>query len=509
MGVRTRYAASLAALLIAFAASSTTARGEQYAAAPLNAVQVLDKAKDARGELRPGTFVEVRNSHGSGLDTTSTTFMSGNDYVTRDKTGPFTSASGSYRGQHWRQDENGLVVLSSQFRSKVDPNVLAWKHPENPAYNVRVLGITTTAPPEYVVEANPPGGSDQYRYYDAKTFLLERVVTYAKDRHRHVVTYSDYRTVFGATVAFQTTSGDGRPQNDDVERVVSFAPAGASSVSLAIPDSRPLFTIDKPVELPARFTRAGIVVRVTIGGRALDFLLDSGASEILIDPGVAHGLGIQAQGRFTATIGGDFDMSLAAVPQMSVGELQMHDVAVHLGPIDQYVDGSRVVGLLGFDFLASAIPCIDFKNGRVTLYPRAALIAQSSQLQAMPMMVDDAVPRVPVNVENVQGWFLLDTGAFATMMYNEYLSKLRNTTVADERVGRISAVGGSVRVRPYTVTDFAFGAVLFRSADVLVPQESTFDMVDYDGIIGRDVLSSYQVWLDYTDRQAFVKYERP
>lgn len=502
-----RHAAVFATLLVVFAARSIPVNAEQYVPASLTAAQILDKAKAAEGRLQPGTYEEIEDAHHGGLETTSTTVENGDDYVTREQTGAFSSASGDFHGQHWWQDRNGIVVLTAQFRSKVDPNVLAWEHPDDPAYHVRALGMTTDNPQEYVIEANPPGGSDQYRYYDAKTFLLDRVVTYAKDRLRHVARYSDYRTVYGETRWFRYTSTDGRPQNDTIARVIAFKPADDASASTAIPQSRPLFTLDKPVQLPARFTRNGIVVRVQIGDRGLDFLLDSGASDILLDPGVAHDLGIQAQGKFSTTIGGNFDMSLASVPHMSAGPLQMRDVVVNLGPIDQHVDGARIVGLLGFDFLASAVPCIDFKNQRVTLYPRHDFIAQAASLQAMPMMVDDAVPRIPVNVENVPGWFLLDTGAFATMMYNTYLSKLHDASISDEGINGISAVGGSVRVRPYAVTDFAFGSVLFRRADVLVPQESTFDLLDYDGIIGRDVLSSYQVWLDYADRQAFVKFE--
>jgi hypothetical protein len=64
-----------------------------------------------------------------------------------------------------------------------------------------------------------------------------------------------------------------------------------------------------------------------------------------------------------------------------------------------------------------------------------------------------------------------------------------------------------VDARTFTVQDFAFGPVLFRNAEVTVPQESTFDMVDYDGIIGRDALAVFDVCLDYTDRQAFLKSE--
>jgi hypothetical protein len=486
------------------------ASADQYAPTPLTAVQVLQKADAAGGDLQPGSYVEVEEDRSGGLDTTSTTHLSGDDWIEYDKTGPFTTATGLYRGQHWQQDENGIVTLLSRFRVKTDPNVLAWDNPGNPAYRVRVLGLTPAQPQEYVLEADPPGGSDQYRYYNAKTFLLDRVVTYAKDRHRHVTEFSDYRTAFGQTFWFRRTYGDGRPQNDGVDRVLSFAPEGADAASFAIPASHTLFTVGtQPVLVPVQLTKEGFVARVTIAGRGLDFLIDSGASDILLDPGVAHDLGIAGYGRSTSTVGGDFDTSLALVPKMTVGSLEMRNVAVKLGPMDERLGSTRIVGLLGFDFLASAIPCANMHAQTVTFYSRAGFAQRTAQFAALPMMVDDGVPRVPATFEGIQGWFLIDTGAFGTLLYENYLQKLPNAHVVQTGISGLTAVGGDVPTRSYAVSDFAFGSALFRNAVVTVPQISTFDLLDYDGIIGRDVLSTYEVCLDYANRQAFLRVTSP
>jgi hypothetical protein len=123
----------------------------------------------------------------------------------------------------------------------------------------------------------------------------------------------------------------------------------------------------------------------------------------------------------------------------------------------------------------------------------------------MPMILDDGVPRVQALFEKTKGWFLLDTGSFGTILYKNYLQKLPNVHLAPATVDAISAVGGDVDARNYSVDDFAFGPVMFRNATVTVPEESTLDIVDYDGIIGRDALSAYDFCLDYTDRAAFLK----
>jgi hypothetical protein len=48
-------------------------------------------------------------------------------------------------------------------------------------------------------------------------------------------------------------------------------------------------------------------------------------------------------------------------------------------------------------------------------------------------------------------------------------------------------------------------ARMFGAADVYVPTESTFDETDYDGIIGRDVLPAYLIFLDYQTGTIYLK----
>jgi hypothetical protein len=224
---------------------------QTYAPAAMSASQILQKASDAAGDLQTGAYVLVEHYHGGGLDTIETTHERGEDWVEVDKTGPFTASEGMYRGQRWDRDENGIVTLDSGFHAKVDPNVLAWEHPGDPQYNVRVLGLTQSDPAEYVLEANPPGGSDQYRYYDAKSYHLVKSVMFAKDRYRHVTTYSDYRTVFGQTRWFHWSYSDGRPQNDSTDDVVSL-----SAFSVRCQSAR--FAADARAARRRRTTRAGL-----------------------------------------------------------------------------------------------------------------------------------------------------------------------------------------------------------------------------------------------------------
>jgi hypothetical protein len=502
MRLRTRVL--IAAALFLFPTGSATA--ETYDPSDLSAVQVFEHARAARGSLENGTYKQIQHLHVGGVDRTSTTYLSGKDWRTTVEGGGYTEAYGFYQGKHWRQNDNGIVVLQSDFRAKVDPNVLALDHPEDPHYRVRALGLTQSEPREYVVEANPPAGSDQYRYYNAKTFLLDRVVTFTKDRYRHVTEYGDYRPVFGETLAFRVHSYDGRPQNDDLTTTISVEKT-TQEISLALPPSRPLFQItgDTPIVLPARFTPSGIILRAVVNGRGLDFLLDSGASALFIDPGVAHDLGLTPYGRLSTTVGGgDVDEGRVRIPEMSIGTLALHDVVLFTTPHNVQTDGARIIGLIGFDLLASAVTEIDFKAKTVTVYPRTAFNPDALGLRALPLELDDGIPRVMASIEHVPGAFLLDTGAFAMLAYRNYVDKLPAAPIESLNY-RIGTVGGPMDAQLHDVTDFEFAGVDFRTAQIIVPNRSTFDITDYDAIIGRNALSDYRIYFDYANRTLYVK----
>lgn len=493
-------AASFLCVCAAFASAA-----DQYSPADLSAPAILAKARAARGTLVPGKYVIIDRIRVGGIERIRTTHIDHANTIAITEGGGFTSAAGTFNGQSWFQDENGLVLLRSNFRAFEDPNNRALAHPEDPANHVTVLGIAQTQPAEYVVHVNPPDGSEQYRYYDAKTFLLDRFVTLDADMHRHVTEFSDYRPVFGSVRPFRIHSSDGRPQNDTVTDTLSLTQSTLADAPVAMPTSRPLFSIASPTVVPAKFTAKGIVVRVMVGTRGLDFLLDSGASGLFIDPGVAHDLGLRGYGRTSQTIGGDIDISKTRIPELHIGALELHDVAFNEAPLSQYADGDRIVGILGYDFIASAILGIDFQKTSITLYP-ASFDAQALGTVALPIELDDGIPRVQASFENVPGFFALDTGAMATLAYKNYVQKLNSDAFSvEDQAANLTVVGGSVPAEIRHLTDFDFGGVRYRDAPVFVPKSSTFNLSDYDGILGRDVLSNYRLYLDYARREVYVK----
>jgi predicted aspartyl protease len=122
------------------------------------------------------------------------------------------------------------------------------------------------------------------------------------------------------------------------------------------------------VVLPAVFEPSGhILVRLNIGGRGHNFVLDTGASSMTIDPGAAASLGLTVTNRQQSSVNaGRYPTGQAVVHEIDLGPLVMHDVAPDVVPLNWEEPGAREVGLLGFDFLCESGITIDYDQGTVT-----------------------------------------------------------------------------------------------------------------------------------------------
>ncbi len=492
---------ALVAFLVLLTTAATPPPGP-YDATPMTPAQLLERADHASGTLAAGSYTRTYTSDGGGLHTDAVTKISGDDRETVEHTGPFTTASGSFHGQQWRQNENGVVIVQTGFHDTADPDANALSHADSTA--LQVLGITRDAPQQYVLQVAPSGGPRELRYYDSQTYLLNRTEITGRDGRTRVWTFSRYRPVFGELIPYTVRYTDGRAANDTVTQITSFT---ASPVQIAgIPPSRKLLDASqgKPIAIPARFVFDGIIVPVKIGGGTYNFMLDSGSDGLGLSPRIAAELGFKRYGLSKGDIVGQFDISQTIVPELSIGDLRLNNVAFNVLPIDKPEDSEHIVGVLGFDFWSSAIVGIDFKNKTVTLYPANTSPPDAGSLSAMPIALDDGVPRAPASIEGVQGYFLLDTVSPATILYRHYFTQLRSKTPMEGMLETMW-VGGNVDMAGYIVNDFAMGSAQFKHASVAVPPETSLEDPDYDGIIGRNIMEYYTMYFDYEGHAVYLK----
>ena len=496
----------LASILLAGFGYSTAHAAETYLPSALTPEQVFAKARAARGHLTPGSYhsgyEETRGSSTTQIDV----FEDGRSYVETQREGQYVWSSGSYGGTDWEQDENGVVTLQSGFDDTANPFMVALSRPPGESSAMHVLGITASQPACVVVQVTPQEGLTQQRYYDAKTFLLRRVVTTDYQNQPWTYTYDNYHTQYGLTFAQTVTYSDAHPENMAVTRSTLFERVPSSAVHAAIPETRPLFPLssDTPVTVPAEFTPDGIIVRATIAGRGLDLQLDSGASNIVLNADIARQLGLTVSDVHKGSFSGDYTIGRSIAPDFSLGTLHAKNVVIDTIPFTRMVGDRKVVGLLGGDFFASQRVSVDFKKDTLGIAPSSKTLP-SGTWSAIPIEVDDLVPRAHAKFNAVDGAFIVDLGADETILYPHFFRQFKPSRQGDV-MGEMEGVAGQdVDYRQYTFSRFDFGDLAFADATADVTSGTKFEEIDYDGLLGRNILENFNLVFDYPSGKLYVQ----
>jgi len=498
-----------------------------------------------------------------GVAGTQRTIAVGGDYLTTDTHGPFVTLTGKRNGLEWQQNENGLTyaITDVHQRGKIDAAALAAAARGDAAPNVTLLGETDAPNADYVVEVRPPDGRPDWLYYDKQTGLLVRQVEQFWNV-RGTTIYDDYRPVHGAVIAWRRTYKEGDPANDEEWTLKSAeldAPVNVADLNIP-PDRRALVEFPagtKTVDLPVRLVDGGWIVRVNIGGKGYDFLLDSvpvpqrgfdfiqpdlvggqrvrvniggkgydflldsGSSNILIDKGTADRLGLERIGRHSQAIGGDVLFSQVIIPEMHIGGLTMKNIVAESIPwTESQLASTRVVGLLGFDFIAGIGLRMDYQHGTIDASSPGNMIIPNDGIK-IPIKLDDAVPMVPARVNDAIGThFILDTGSTEIMIFSTFAGQ-HHDDVADVGQGKnlvqngfrpdFRTVGGGFEAVPMQIKRFVFGRVEFDDTIVFVTRpESHFEDEDVDGLIGYQFLRHFTLYFDYDNsRIVVVPNDRP
>ena len=494
-----------------------------YEATTTTLKDVLAGAKRSDGTIaqHAGTLRTTYALRDGGLEGTERHVWSGDDYRIDTTTGPFVSAEGRYKGQRWETNENGYTLLKRGIHQRAEANVRALEKTD-PGDEVKLLGRLHAPADVYVVQVAPPDGREERRFYQASTLRLVRRETSYLDR-LVVTTYDDYRETKAGALPYRSTVSDGHPENDEVFTITYLSvDAPVTETDVAIPGSRRL-PVTLPagvasVRLPATIDEWGrVVVRLTIQGRGLDFQLDSGASSIVLNRDVAQELGLKTYGRWSTTVAGTFTSTRAIVPQIGIGKVAMNDVVVDVMPFAFEHDRStRVVGLLGYDFIAGSVLKIDYEHGTVDALPADTFTPPAKGI-TIDAILDDQVPVIWSKFnDSVGDRFILDTGADEVIVFSGF-AKRHPAAVEDHSIRKVvskaffnafqmEGVGGELNVRPVIIANLQVGTVRYPDtlAFVMSGDQPAFEHEDMDGLIGASALRMFDVYLDYANSRVVL-----
>lgn len=491
-----------ALLSVALLLSASAARADE---AGLDLAAVRAKMKQAN--TRPANWREtIVSTSTDGLTTTTRHLHRGDDWRDIVERGPFHTEQGEVKGDAWHQNDNGQTVADEPDPGHAAPEktttTLSRVHAPVEAYVIAVL--------------NARGWGDK-EYVDPATWLVVRRETIGASG-TVVTRYDDVRADGGRTFAHHWITENGYSRTTRESRITAYDANDVSADDVAMPPNRRALVSFPPglssVALPAKFGREHVFVRITIGGRGLDFVLDTGASGITLDNTVARQLGLTAYGTHSAITAGRYTTARTIVPEMRVGQLTMKNVAVQLVPdgLDETF-GVKSVGLLGFDFLAELGLTIDYEHERVTAVPEPAYVVPAGKyVIPLDVRIGEGSPMVTVAVNGaLSERFILDTGGAGSFMIFDTFARKHPEALHDEGGGDAFArsmsfegIGGAIRTQPYQLKKLKIGPLAFNDFVGYRVMSATSYEGDDDGIIGVDFLKMFTLGLDYANSRVYL-----
>lgn len=472
--------------------------------APLDAAAIREKILAAVGPA-PDAFREIDDTtFSNGTRTVEHDYQRGKDYRYVFDTGHFHAERGSYGGDLWHMNGNGQVVLD-------DPS-----DDGSPRENVPTTVIAIHAPVEgYLLATLDARGRGTKEYVDSATWQAVRQEQITADG-TIVSTFDDLRADNGRTFAHHIHVDDRAANVTSDMHVTSYQPGDVATSEVAMPSARRALVTFPPgvtsVELPTTFTETEALVRVTVDGRGLDFVLDTGASGIYIDPTVARELHLPEFDPSSAVAAGRYDTFDSIVPEMKVGPLVMRDVAVSVAPQGwEMAHGVKAVGLLGFDFLAELGVTIDYERRRITVVPGQVFEAPSdARTIPIDVRVGTGVPQTVVSVNSAQGdRFVLDTGYYGTFTVTDYFARHHPDAFAYQRTQTESVtyqgIGGEFQVRPYQMSEVKLATLDLRDwIGYRIVSQGAYESDEGDGIIGGAFFRLFTVTFNYGNSRVYL-----
>ena len=275
-----------------------------------------------------------------------------------------------------------------------------------------------------------------------------------------------------------------------------------------------------PLESPFAFLHNQIVLTASAGGEGpLNFILDTGTRDSVVDEGVAErlALALGASTQVTGAGSGRATGRTATLPELRIGELsvaKLRVTVIDLSGISRSL-GRHLDGVLGFGFLEQRILQIDYFHRSIRFLTEFAPPgdSESGYSFAMQFGAESVLPvldqfyvngrRLPVT---------LDTGSsLGLTLFPRAVKALGLESYASEGAAlQASGYLGEVQMAKGWVTSARLGSVDLGAIETAYVKRGLGDREDPErrgGNLGNALLQDFLVTLDYRNR--LVTIERP
>lgn len=331
--------------------------------------------------------------------------------------------------------------------------------------------------------------------------------------------YSDYRAIANTRQPFKVVefSGNKKVSETLISDVVIDESIQDNFFNMP-KEQVPARLAAGPVSFPFEYQANEIVAKAKINGKdELRFIVDTGATQSIIDKSVAKQIGIAAiadGGGLSMTTGsGSIQTDAVNLNSLSLGDLELKNVPFCVADLNSFGQAQRPAGLIGANILKRFLVTIDYENQRITLadpsnvkVPDGAVIVNTKPSLGMSGLAVDG------NLDGKQKVSLLiDTGAAFNNISESKVKGLLWGPVY--KAGMLKGLDGKLvqtgaaRFNYLDIDKLRIDKPVFSIAPSATESQTPSGIITSKdlAIIGNPLLSQFKITFDYRNQRLIVE----
>jgi len=263
-----------------------------------------------------------------------------------------------------------------------------------------------------------------------------------------------------------------------------------------------------------------VSVRVN-GSEEVTFFIDTGGSEVVLDPDFGRELGVPQFGAVQGTFSGGqtTEVRQGRIESLSIGDWTVKNLPVALLPLRQLSEGlgaKQIDGVIGTTFFYHFLATLDLPRGELVLRRKTEanldqFVATAGKSVAVPIwMASDHFMIGWGRVETLPPTLLfVDTGlAGAGVKLAESVIAEAGIKLEQDKASTGAGAGGTLTTVPYIVQQLSFGEVQEEKVvglyDGPFPWENLFGF-RLAGMVGHDFFKPYAMTFDFENMRIFLQ----
>ena len=451
-----------------------------------------------------------------GLAGTETLVRDGLDYHARLQRGPFLDEYWQVVGKRWHRSPNGVVsaMQSEDYDSFTMLRVL--EDGADPKNDVKLLGEVADPKPAYVLEVRRSGYKHpEWIFFEKATGLVSRVEA-VEGTIRVVSVYDDYRTANGLLEPWHVHDvfGDTGAELDYARKSQTFGelvdphefdvPAGGFDPA----------RFDEPAILPSKIPYGSVIVRLMVDGRGLDFEVAAGESKSYLNRDVALELHLPTFDQLTRAKNGKNVGFDTQIPEATIGQTTLRNFAVRAVSFSYHpTQDTKVVGVLGYDFLCSGVFKIDYVKGQFEFADLAKEVPKMKNAFVLPVNFDDGLPFIKGSIASHESEDILFDNSFTfSMLFGAFTNRFPEAA-PDTRGKKHKSVvpfadssnyGREADVWLSKLSEMNFGTQKYLNLEMFATDGDAGRDHPVDAVIGFDFLVLFDVYLDFSHERVIL-----